>query len=162
MDAGLQQVERAGLAHGSSFDLDFHSVPANSAAEPLERHYVSSRRRSQKRIMVFRSRCPRKAFCATPMPVLPRASMLVRFSSLFSSGNGTPGNCPTELVFDSQLITYQKLSELNREGIFFVTLRRWRQILHRIYRQSDSAWRRISLPALTLIYRNPKKCWRNT
>ena len=91
-----------------------------------------------------------------PMPVLPRASTLTRFSSLFSSGNGTPGNCPTELVFDSQLITYQKLSELNREGIFFVTLRRWRQILHRIYRQSDSAWRRISLPALTRIYRNPK------
>ena len=99
----------------------------------------------------------RKAFCATPMPVLPRASTLARFSSLFSSGNGTPGNCPTELVFDSQLITYQKLSELNREGIFFITLRRRsRQMLHQIYRQPDSAWRRISLPALTRIYRNPK------
>ena len=58
-------------------------------------------------------------------------------------------------MFDST--TYEKLSELNREGIFFITLRRRsRQMLHHIYRQPDSAWRRISLPALTRIYRNPK------
>jgi hypothetical protein len=48
MEAWLEQVEHAGLPHGSSFDLDFHSVPANSAQEPLEKHYVSSRSRSQK------------------------------------------------------------------------------------------------------------------
>ena len=35
MEAWLDQVERAGLPHGSSFDLDFHSVPANSAQETL-------------------------------------------------------------------------------------------------------------------------------
>ncbi|HEY1220295.1 MAG TPA: hypothetical protein VGF03_15245, partial [Bryobacteraceae bacterium] len=31
---------------------------------------------------------------------------------------------PAELVFDSQLTTYNKLAELNREGICFITLRR--------------------------------------
>ena len=46
MQAWLQQVETAGLPHGASFDLDFHSVPANSSEEPLEKHYVSSRSRS--------------------------------------------------------------------------------------------------------------------
>src|SRR5438552_3292043 len=44
MEAWLEQVEQAGLPHGSSFDLDFHSVPANSVQEPLEKSYVSSRR----------------------------------------------------------------------------------------------------------------------
>jgi hypothetical protein len=39
MEAWLDQVEQAGLPHGSSFDLDFHSVPANTAQEPLEKHY---------------------------------------------------------------------------------------------------------------------------
>jgi hypothetical protein len=67
------------------------------------------------------------------------------------------GKLPAELVFDSQLTTYQKLSELNQEGIFFITLRRRsRKMVHHIYNQPDSAWRRISLPALTRIYRNPK------
>jgi hypothetical protein len=36
MEAWLEQVEQVGLPHGTSFDLDFHSVPANSAQEPLE------------------------------------------------------------------------------------------------------------------------------
>ncbi len=58
---------------------------------------------------------------------------------------------------DSQLTTYHKLAELHREGICFITLRRRsRQMLREIYSQPDSAWRRISLPALTRIYRNPK------
>lgn len=56
MGAWLEQVEQAGLPHGSSFDPDFHSVPANSAQEPLEKHYVSSRSRSQKGILVFLAR----------------------------------------------------------------------------------------------------------
>src|ERR1039458_4299306 len=51
----------------------------------------------------------------------------------------------------------QKLSELNREGICFITLRRRSdKMLREIYSQPDSAWQRISLPALTRIYRNPK------
>ena len=29
-------------------------------------------------------------------------------------------------------------------------------MLREIYSQSDSAWKRINLPALTRIYRNPK------
>jgi hypothetical protein len=67
------------------------------------------------------------------------------------------GQPPAELVFDSQLTTYQKFSELNREGICFITLRRRSEkMLREIYSQPDSAWLRISLPALTRIYRNPK------
>src|SRR5216683_440031 len=46
MEAWDAEVQAAGLARGSSFDLDFQSVPANSAEEPLEKHYVSSRSRS--------------------------------------------------------------------------------------------------------------------
>jgi len=62
------------------------------------------------------------------------------------------GKLPAELVFDSPPATYVKLSELHREGIFFLTLRRRsRQMLGQIYSQPDSAWRRISLPALTRI-----------
>ncbi len=43
MAAWFEQIERTGFRHGSSLDLDFHTVPANSAEEPLEKHYVSRR-----------------------------------------------------------------------------------------------------------------------
>ena len=157
MEAWLEQVERAGLPRGASFDLDFHSVPANSTQEPLEKHYVSSRSRSQKGILVFLARDAEQRvlrYAHAGVVKSEQADQILQFVSFWKKHTGKP---PAELVFDSQLTTYEKLSELNREGIRFITLRRRsRQMLQQIYSQPDSAWRRISLPALTRIYRNPK------
>jgi hypothetical protein len=157
MEAWLEQVEQAGLPHGSSFDLDFHSVPANSAQEPLEKHYVSSRSRSQKGILVFLARDAEQRllrYANAGVTKGEQADEILQFVQFWKAHTGKP---PAELVFDSQLTTYEKLSALNREGISFITLRRRSdKMLREIYTQPDSAWRRISLPALTRIYRNPK------
>lgn len=157
MEAWLEQVEQAGLPRGASFDLDFHSVPANSAQEPLEKHYVSSRSRSQKGILVFLARDAEQRilrYANAGVTKNEQAGEILQFVRFWKKHTGT---LPTELVFDSQLTTYQRLSELNRQGICFITLRRRSaKMLREIYRQPDSAWRRISLPALTRIYRNPK------
>src|SRR5215831_2528760 len=157
MEAWLEQVERAGLPHGASFDLDFHSVPANSAEEPLEKHYVSSRSRSQKGILVFLARDAGQGvlrYANAGVTKTEQAAEILQFVRFWKKHTG---HLPTELVFDSQLTTYAKLSELNRQGIRFITLRRRsRKMLGEIYSQPDSAWRRISLPALTRIYRTPK------
>ncbi len=157
MEAWLEQVEQAGLPRGPSFDLDFHSVPANSAGEPLEKHYVSSRSRSQKGILVFLARDAEQRvlrYANAGVTKGEQAGEVLQFVRFWKKHTGKP---PAELVFDSQLTTYEKLSELNREGICFITLRRRSdKMLRQIYSQPDSAWRRISLPALTRIYRNPK------
>ena len=157
MEAWLEEVERAGLPHGSSFDLDFHSVPANSAQEPLEKHYVSSRSRSQKGILVFLARDAEQRilrYANAGVTKGEQADEILQFVRFWKKQTGKP---PAELVFDSQLTTYQKLSELNREAISFITLRRRSdKMLREIYSQPASAWRRIHLPALTRIYRNPK------
>jgi len=157
MEAWLDQVEQAGLPHGSSFDLDFHSVPANSAQEPLEKHYVSSRSRSQKGILVFLARDAQQRvlrYANAGVTKGEQADEVLQFVRFWKKHTGQP---PAELVFDSQLTTYEKLSELNREGICFITLRRRSdKMLREIYSQPVSAWQRINLPALTRIYRNPK------
>ena len=124
MEAWLDQVEPAGLPHGVSFDLDFHSVPANSAQEPLEKHYVSSRSRSQKGILVFLARDAQQRvlrYANAGVTKNEQAGEILQFVRFWKKHTG---NVPAELVFDSQLTTYQKLSELNREGICFITLRR--------------------------------------
>src|SRR3984893_2605273 len=157
MEAWLEQVEQAGWPHGATFDLDFHSVPANSAEEPLEKHYVSSRSRSQKGILVFLARDAQQRglrYANAGVTKGEQADEILQFVRFWKKHTG---KAPAELVFDSQLTTYQKLSELNREGISFITLRRRSdKMLREIYRQAESAWQRISLPALTRIYRNPK------
>src|SRR5512142_2203422 len=56
LGAWSDEVHRVGLPRGNSFDLDFHTVPANAQEEPLEKHYVSSRSRRQKGVLVFLAR----------------------------------------------------------------------------------------------------------
>lgn len=157
MDAWLDQIDKAGLPHGASFDLDFHTVPANSGQEPLEKHYVSSRSRSQKGILVFLARDADQRvlrYAHAGVTKNEQADEIVQFVRFWKKHTG---KVPAELVFDSQLTTHAKLSELNRQGIRFITLRRRsKKMLGRIYSQPPSAWRRISLPALTRIYRTPK------
>jgi len=157
MDAWSQQVGQAGLPHGTSLDLDFHSVPANSSEEPLEKHYVSSRSRSQKGILVFLARDAEQRllrYANAGVIKSEQATEILRFVQFWKKHTG---HVPSELVFDSQLTTHENLSTLNQQGISFITLRRRSQkMLGEIYSQPASAWRRITLPALTRIYRTPK------
>jgi len=157
MGAWFDEVPRAGLKRGSSIDIDFHTVPANSEEEPLEKHYVSSRSRSQKGILVFLARdATERVLCYSNAGVTraEKASEILRFVDFWQEHTGT---IPEELVFDSQLTTYQHLHELNRRGILFITLRRRsRKMLGEIFSRPSSAWRRITLNSLTRTFRTPK------
>jgi len=53
MRAWFDAVSRAGLEHGQSFDLDFHTIPFHGEDALVEKHYVSKRSRSQKGILAF-------------------------------------------------------------------------------------------------------------
>ena len=157
MDAWFEQVEGVGLPHGSSLDLDFHTVPANSAVEPLEKHYVSSRSRRQQGILVFLARDAEQRvfrYAHAGIPKAEQSDEILRFIEFWKRHTG---KVPTELIFDSQLTTYENLSKLNQQGIFFITLRRRsRKMLGEIYSRPASAWQRITLDSLTRIFRTPR------
>ena len=157
MGAWFEEIQRAGLKRGSSIDLDFHTVPANTEEEPLEKHYVSSRSRSQKGILVFLARdATERVLCYANAGVTKaeQAGEILRFVNFWHQHTGS---LPTELVFDSQLTTYEHMNELNRKGILFLTLRRRsRKMLGEIFSRSASAWRRITLNSLTRTFRTPK------
>jgi len=157
MQAWFDQVQHAGLAHGSSIDLDFHTVPANTEQEPLEKHYVSSRSRSQKGILVFLARdATERVLCYANagLTKAQRPEEILRFVQFWKQRTG---RVPQELVFDSQLTTYTHLDRLNQQGILFMTLRRRSQkMLRQIWSRPPSAWRRITLRSLTRTFRTPK------
>jgi hypothetical protein len=157
MQAWFDQVQYAGLGHGSSIDLDFHTVPANTEQEPLERHYVSSRSRSQKGILVFLARdATERVLCYANagLTKAQRPEEILRFVQFWKQRTG---RVPQELVFDSQLTTYTHLDRLNQQGILFMTLRRRSQkMLRQIWSRPPSAWRRITLRSLTRTFRTPK------
>jgi len=157
MQAWSDQVQHAGLAYGSSIDLDFHTVPANTEQEPLEKHYVSSRSRSQKGILVFLARdATERVLCYANagLTKAQRPEEILRFVQFWKQRTG---RLPQELVFDSQLTTYTHLDRLNQQGILFMTLRRRSQkMLRQIWSRPPSAWRRITLRSLTRTFRTPK------
>ena len=157
MQAWFDQVQHAGLAHGSSIDLDFHTVPANTEQEPLEKHYVSSRSRSQKGILVFLARDATERVLCYANAGLTKAQQpeeILRFVQFWKQRTG---RLPQELVFDSQLTTSTHLDRLNQQGILFMTLRRRSQkMLRQIWSRPPSAWRRITLRSLTRTFRTPK------
>ncbi len=157
METWFTQVQQAGLSRGDSLDLDFHTVPANSQEEPLEKHYVSSRSRSQKGILVFLARdATQRVLCYANAGLTKREqpNEILRFVEFWKRRTG---RVPAELVFDSQLTTYAHLHQLQQQGIHFMTLRRRsKKMLGEIWSRPASAWRRITLPSLTRTFRTPK------
>jgi hypothetical protein len=157
MAAWFNEATRAGCPRGASLDLDFHTVPTNSSAEPLEKHYVSRRSRSQQGMLTFLARdAEQRVLCYAHAGIAKadQAEEIIRFVDYWQRHTGA---LPAELVFDSKLTTYAQLTKLNERGIRFITLRRrTRKMLADIYGRPASAWQRITLPALTRLFRTPK------
>jgi hypothetical protein len=137
--------------------VDFHTIAANSAQEPLEKHYVSRRSRRQKGILVFVARdAEQRVLCYgnAGVPKDEQADEVLRFVDFWERHTGA---VPAELVFDSQLTTYANLNRLNRRGVRFLTLRRRsRSLLGRVFSRPASAWQRVTLPNLSRAFRTPK------
>ena len=157
MAAWFDETSRAGLKHGASIDLDFHTVPTNSAEEPLEKHYVSRRSRSQQGMLTFLARdAEQRVLCYAHAGIAKadQAEEIIHFVDYWQRHTGV---APAELVFDSKLTTYAQLAKLQERDIRFITLRRrTRKMLGDIWSRPASAWQRITLPALTRLFRTPK------
>jgi len=155
MEVWFEHAQCLGLSRSGS--LDFHSVPANSEKEPLQKHYVSRRSRSQKGVLVFLARdAEQRVMCYSNanVPKSKQADEILCFIEFWKQQTGQP---PQELVFDSQLTTYANLRRLDEQGIRFLTLRRrTHKLLAEIYARPASAWRRITLRSLTRRYRTPR------
>lgn len=157
MECWSQAVPQLGLPRGDSLDLDFHTVAANTAQEPLEAHFVSRHSRRQQGVLMFLARdAQERVLCYGNAGIAKaeQANEILRFVDFWQRHTGA---APRELVFDSGLTTYANLGRLTNQGIRFLTLRRRsRQMLAAIYAQPPGAWHRITLPALSRTYRTPR------
>jgi len=157
MRGWFDTVRRLGLRWGTSFDLDFHTIPFHGEDPLVEKHYVSKRSRQQKGILAFLAQdAETRVFCYANAELRKdqRDDEILRFVAFWKQRTGS---LPKELIFDSKLTTYAKLSELNRMGIPFITLRRRSQkLLAELGRTPPSAWRRVELEGVSRIYRTPR------
>ena len=150
-------VSRLGLKWGTSFDLDFHTIPFHGDDALVEKHYVSKRSRRQKGMLAFLAQdADTRVFCYANGELRKdqQNDEVLRFVDFWKQRTG---RLPEELIFDSKLTTYANLNKLNRMGIQFITLRRRSQkLLDEIARTPTSAWRRIELESVSRAYRTPR------
>jgi hypothetical protein len=150
-------VSRLGLKWGTSFDLDFHTIPFHGDDALVEKHYVSKRSRRQKGMLAFLAQdADTRVFCYANGELRKdeQNDEVLRFVEFWKQRTG---RLPEELIFDSKLTTYANLGKLNRRGIQFITLRRRsKKLLDAIAQTPASAWRRIELESVSRAYKTPR------
>ncbi|MFC1816972.1 hypothetical protein ACFL0M_13790 [Thermodesulfobacteriota bacterium] len=157
MQLWFDAMESIGMDRGTSFDLDFHTIPFHGEDALIEKHYVSKRSRKQKGILAFLAQDAKtRVFCYANADL--RKDMQndedLQFIEFWKQRTG---RYPEELIFDSKLTTYKNLDRFNQLGIGFMTLRRRsKKMLEQLYKEPISAWRRIELQGASRIYRNPR------
>jgi len=146
-----------GLERGSSFDLDFHTIPFHGEEALVEKHYVSKRSRRQKGILAFLAQdASTRVFCYANAQLRKedQNDEILRFVDFWKERTG---KYPEELIFDSKLTTYANLNLLNKKNIAFMTLRRRSpKMLRVIAQEPTSAWRRIELAGVARAYKTPR------
>jgi transposase len=150
-------MTRLGLEHGSSFDLDFHTIPFHGEDALLQKHYVSKRSRRQKGILAFLAQDGDQRFFCYANTDLRKEQQHDEILAFAQYWKKRTGHFPEELIFDSKLTTHANLHRLNRLGIEFVTLRRrGPKLLEDLDAHPQSAWRRIELSGVSRIYKTPR------
>jgi len=151
------QVHGTDLFPGTSFNLDFHSVPHYGEDPIIERHYVSARSRRQPSVLVFLAQdAQTRVFCYSNADLRQgeEAQEIFRFIAFWKR---THGQKPSHLVFDSRLTTYAGLARVDKMNIPFITLRRRSPaLLKEIVLLPRSAWRTVELDVPSRKFRTPR------
>jgi len=157
MRSWFDALDQLALPQGTSFDLDFHTIPFHGEEALVEKHYVTKRSRRQKGILAFVAQdADTRVFCYGNADIRKEEQNeeILRFVEYWKKRTGHP---PGELIFDSKLTTYANLDRLNKQEIPFITLRRRSPKMLETVRQTPrSAWRRIELKNISRMYRTPR------
>jgi hypothetical protein len=150
-------VGAGGLSRGTSFDLDFHTIPYHGDDALVEKHYVSKRSRRQKGVLAFLAHdADTRVFCyaRADLRKQDQADAVLQFVAFWKKRTG---RLPEELIFDSKLTTYANLNQLNPQQVQFITLRRRSpQLLRAIAQAPVSAWRYVELEGVSRQYKTPR------
>jgi hypothetical protein len=157
MRSWFDAMMKLGLKHGTSFDLDFHTIPFHGQDALVEKHYVSKRSRRQKGMLAFLAQDGDQRFFCYANSDLRKDQQDDEILQFVQFWKKRTGKLPEELIFDSKLTTHANLNRLNRQGVRFITLRRRSpQLLHELLARPRSAWRRIELTGVSRLYKTPR------
>jgi len=150
----VKQAARIGLYDAGIVNLDFHTIPHFGDESVLQEHWAGARNKRMKgALTLFAQDAASKLILYTAADIRREEAddQVLAFLSFWKKVRR--GIKPT-FVFDSKFTTYAKLSELNRQGIRFITLRRrGKNMVSAINKLAP--WKRIHIPHGKRKYPNP-------
>ena len=135
-----------------AFSLDFHAIPYRGDDAGLDRHYLPRRGKAGPSVLTFFALENDSRVLCYANANLTRADQPAEPLRFVDFWHELTGSDPPWLYIDSKVMTYPELSELNRRGIWFVTIRRrGAAILRRLGQLPAAAWQKA-------IIDTPKRC----
>jgi len=154
-EAFVRKAEALGLYDGRVLNLDFHAVPHYGDESVLERHWAGARGKAMKSALtLFAQDAVSKLMLYTAADIHRNEAddQVLEFLSFWKQVHR--GVRPV-LVFDSRFTTYDKLSQLNAQGVRFITLRRrGKGLVTEV--EHMTPWRRIHIPHDKRKFPNPE------
>lgn len=152
--AFVKQVKKLGLYDGNIINLDFHSVPHYGEESELEKHWAGARGKTMKSALtLFAQDAESKLMLYTDADI-KRSESDEQVLAFYSFWKKIQRGVKPTLVFDSKFTGYKQLSELNRQNIKFLTLRRrGKSLITNI--EKLSPWKRIHIPHPKRKFPNP-------
>ena len=152
--AFVRQAAKLGLYATDIINLDFHTVPHFGDDSVLEKHWAGARHKVMKgALTLFAQDACSKLILYTAADIQRDEAdeQVMHFLSFWKKIRR--GLKPT-FVFDSKFTTYGKLSQLNQQGVRFITLRRrGKNMVDQI--KHIKKWNKIHIPHAKRKYPNP-------
>ena len=153
-EAFVKRAVKLGLYGGPVVNMDFHTMPHFGDESVLEKHWAGARNKVLKGALTLVAQDAESKLWLYTTSDIQRCEaddQVLQFLNFWRTVRR--GVAPT-FVFDSRFTTYQKLSQLNNDGVKFITLRRRGEKLMQNIDMS-ACWRKIHIPHVKRKFPNP-------
>ncbi len=150
----IKQGQKLGLYDGKMVNLDYHTIPHFGDESELERHWAGARGKTMKGALTLFAQDAETKLMLYAGADIKRSEADDQILAFLSFWKKVCRSVESTLVFDSKFTTYEKLSELNRQKIKFITLRRrGKALIDKIDKMGP--WKKIHIPHPKRKYPNP-------
>ena len=153
-EAFVSNVHRLGLYDKRVINLDYHTVPHYGDESVLEEHSAGARGKRMKGASTMFAQDSETKLIVYTAADIKSHEMDDQILNFLPFGTKISRQMNSTLIFDSKFTTYKNLSELNRQGVKFVTLRRRG---HKLLEEAAKLeqWKKITIPHEKRKYPNP-------
>jgi hypothetical protein len=138
----VSALARLLFPEGRTFSLDFHPIPYRGDDTGLENHHIPLAGKAAPSVLTFFALEQESRVLCYANANLTRADQPGEVRRFVEFWHSLANTWPQWLYFDSKVTTYPELSQLNQQGVWFVTIRRrGSAVVRRLRQLPASAWR---------------------